>query len=319
MTNFALIGVSGFVAPRHLQAIRDVNGDLVAAVDPNDSAGVLDKYFHNVRFFTEIERFDRHLEKLRRRASDQRVQYVSIATPNYLHDAHVRLALRIGAHAICEKPLVINPWNLDQLADLEAETGRRVYTVLQLRHHPSLVALKNKLAHSTTRADVCLTYVTRRGPWYHVSWKGVEEKSGGITMNIGIHFFDVFLWLFGAVESTQLHLYSKNRAAGTLELEKARVRWFLSVQSEDLPHSARAAGQHAYRSITIDGEHTEFSHGFGTLHTNVYQDILAGRGLGIGAARPSIEVVFRIRQSDTVSATSDAHPLVNDPSLLHER
>lgn len=312
MSNFALIGAAGFVAPRHMKAIRDTNNQLVAAIDPHDSAGVLDGYFPEARFFTEIERFDRHLEKLRRKSDAERVHYISVATPNYLHDAHVRLALRLQADAICEKPMVINPWNLDQLAELEAETGRRVFTVLQLRHHRSLLELKKRLDSDKTggRHDVCLTYITRRGPWYHVSWKGLPEKSGGLTMNIGIHFFDVFMWLFGAVEASSVQLYSKERAAGTIELERARVRWFLSVNDADLPERVRVAGQHAYRSIEIDGEETEFSGDFTDLHTRVYEEILADRGLGIEQARPSIDLVYRIRNSDVSPISSDSHPLL---------
>jgi UDP-N-acetyl-2-amino-2-deoxyglucuronate dehydrogenase len=289
VSNFALIGAAGFVAPRHMKAIRDTNNQLVAAIDPHDSAGVLDGYFPEARFFTEIERFDRHLEKLRRKSDAERVHYISVATPNYLHDAHVRLALRLQADAICEKPMVINPWNLDQLAELEAETGRRVFTVLQLRHHRSLLELKKRLDSDKTggRHDVCLTYITRRGPWYHVSWKGLPEKSGGLTMNIGIHFFDVFMWLFGAVEASSVQLYSKERAAGTIELERARVR-----------------------SIEIDGEETEFSGDFTDLHTRVYEEILADRGLGIEQARPSIDLVYRIRNSDVSPISSDSHPLL---------
>lgn len=312
MSNFALIGAAGFVAPRHLRAIRDTGNQLIAAIDPHDSAGVLDSYFPDARFFTEIERFDRHLEKLRRKSEEERVHYISVATPNYLHDAHVRLALRVQADAICEKPLVINPWNLDQLAEVEAETGRRVYAVLQLRHHPALLALEEQLDRSANshRHDVRLTYVTRRGPWYHVSWKGVPEKSGGLTMNIGIHFFDAFLWLFGAAEASSVQVYDRDRASGTLELERARVRWFLSTNADDLPESARAAGLHAYRSIEIDGTETDFSGGFDDLHTRVYAEVLAGRGLGIEAARPSIDLVYDIRNSELSPITTDAHPLL---------
>jgi len=255
-----------------------------------------------VRFFTEIERFDRHLEKLRRGPAEQRVHYVSVCSPNYLHDAHIRLALRVGADVICEKPLVINPWNLDALEELEAETGRRVNTVLQLRLHPQLVALRATLAASA-RYDVELTYVTARGGWYDVSWKGSEERSGGIVTNIGIHLFDLLLWLFGPVHDCALHLYTARRAAGVMELERARVRWFLSTDAADLP--ARPAGPAAvtYRSITVDGEQVEFSEGFGHLHTLVYEEALAGRGFRIGDARPSIALSSRIRNTPV---TSDA-------------
>jgi UDP-N-acetyl-2-amino-2-deoxyglucuronate dehydrogenase len=312
LSNFALIGAGGFVAPRHMQAIADTGNQLVAAVDPFDSVGVLDKYFPDARFFTEIERFDRHLEKLRHREDEQRVDFVSVCTPNYLHDAHVRLALRVKAHAICEKPLVISPWNLDQLADLEAEHGRRVYNVLQLRVHPALKALRDELHGQANRqrAEVSLTYVTRRGRWYLVSWKGAEEKSGGLAMNIGIHFFDLLIWLFGRVENSAVHRSEERAMGGVLELEHARVRWYLSVDPNDLPEGHLAAGKHAYRSITIDGQELEFSNVFTDLHTLVYQDILAGGGYGIEDARPSIDLVHRIRNSKVESPGTFAHPLV---------
>jgi UDP-N-acetyl-2-amino-2-deoxyglucuronate dehydrogenase len=307
--NFALIGAAGFIAPRHLQAIKQTGNTLIAAVDPHDSVGVLDNYFPTTRYFTEIERFDRHLEKLRRGPDAGRVDYVSICTPNYLHDAHVRLALRAKAHAICEKPLVINSRNLDQLMEIEAESETRVYTVLQLRHHPSIIALRKRLADQRTRADVCLTYITRRGPWYQVSWKGAQEKSGGLVMNIGVHFFDLFLWLFGSVERNTLFLDTPERASGTLEFKRARVRWYLSIAREDLPGDGNA-----YRSITVDDEETEFSNGFGDLHTKVYEDILAGRGHGIEDARPSIELLARIRAStiDDGRSSSPRHPLLGE-------
>jgi len=303
MENFALIGVGGYVAPRHLRAIRDTGNRLVAAVDPFDSVGILDRYNLDARFFTEFERFDRFLEKLRRRSSDRRVSYVSICSPNYLHDAHVRLALRVRAHAICEKPLVISPWNLDQLAELEAEFGRRVYTVLQLRVHPKLTQLRKELLKSNPdhRFDVSLTYVTRRGPWYGVSWKGSEEKSGGVAMNIGVHFFDMLMWLFGSVSECQVHLRQAQRMAGFLALERADVRWFLSVDADDLPEGWLEAGKPAFRSITIDGTEVEFSGGFEDLHTRVYAETLAGRGFGIEDARPSVELVHRIRTSELSS------------------
>lgn len=310
--SFALIGAAGFVAPRHLKAIRDTGNHLAAAVDPHDSVGVLDNYFPQASFFTEIERFDRFLEKLRRQKDARPVQYISICSPNYLHDAHVRLALRVHAHAICEKPLVINPWNLEPLADLEQEFGRRVYTVLQLRLHPALRELKRRLdaARRGDRADVCLTYITRRGGWYHHSWKGSEEKSGGLAMNIGIHFFDLLIWLFGSVERHEVHLYRPDRMAGAVELQRARVRWFLSINSDDLPPDVQAAGQYAHRSIVIDGEEVAFSEGFADLHTRVYQDVLAGGGFGINDARPSIELVHGIRTAEVRSPAAAAHPLL---------
>jgi UDP-N-acetyl-2-amino-2-deoxyglucuronate dehydrogenase len=302
--NFAVTGVAGYVAPRHLDAITATGHRLVAAVDPHDAVGILDRYSFDVRFFTEIERFDRHLEKLRRGPAEQRVHCVSVCSPNYLHDAHIRLALRVGADVICEKPLVINPWNLDALEELEAETGRRVNTVLQLRLHPQLVALKGTLGASA-RYDVELTYVTARGGWYDVSWKGSAERSGGIVTNIGIHLFDLLLWLFGPMHECALHLYTPRRAAGVMELERARVRWFLSTDASDLPvrPTGRATAAVTYRSITVDGEQIEFSEGFGHLHTRVYEEALAGRGFGIGDARPSITLSARMRNTPV---TSDA-------------
>ncbi len=309
--NFALIGAGGYVAPRHMEAIRDTGHVLQAAMDPNDSVGVLDRYFPTARFFKEIERFDRYLEKQRRLSQAERISYISLCSPNYRHDAHARLALRVGAHAICEKPLVINPWNLDALADLEAEYESRVYTVLQLRLHPSLIALKEKIdANPDKHHEVVLSYITRRGPWYHISWKGSEAKSGGIVMNIGIHFFDLLLWLFGPVKRSSVHLRDQERAAGFLELERARVRWFLSVAGRDLPEQARQEGKPAFRSIEIDGQELEFSNVFTSLHTRVYKDILAGGGFGLEDARPSIELVHRIRQSQPEPMAGQLHPLL---------
>jgi UDP-N-acetyl-2-amino-2-deoxyglucuronate dehydrogenase len=312
MKNFALIGAAGYVAPRHLEAIRATGNQLVVAVDPHDSVGILDRYFPNARFFTEVERFDRHLEKLRRRGPDDAVHYVSICSPNYLHDAHCRLALRVGADAICEKPLVINPWNLDQLAELEADTGHTVWTVLQLRVHPLLVALREKLLAAPPRekAKVDLGYITRRGSWYHYSWKGDVERSGGLAMNIGVHFFDLLVWLFGGVESTETHLAQGDRMAGAIELERASVRWFLSVNSDDLPEATRAAGRPAWRSLTIDGEEIEVSDVFSDLHNRVYEAILAGNGYRSADARQAIELVHRIRHAEVVSGGDRAHPLL---------
>jgi UDP-N-acetyl-2-amino-2-deoxyglucuronate dehydrogenase len=305
--NFALLGAAGFVAPRHLRAIAETGNELIAACDPHDAVGVLDQYFLNAKFFTEVERFDRHLEKLRRRSPEERVHYVSICTPNYLHDAHVRLALRVGAHAICEKPLVINPWNLDQLLELERESGSRVFTVLQLRQLPSLAALAGRSRDK--RADVVLTYVTRRGPWYAQSWKGSPEKSGSLPTNIGIHFFDLLLWLFGEARRCEVHANETDRWAGFLELERADVRWFLSTRNSDLPAEARARKQAALRSLMIDGEEVEFSEGFGDLHTRVYADLLAGGGYGIEHARPSIELAHRIRTVVPTPPGPRAHPM----------
>lgn len=310
-SNFALIGAAGYIAPRHMKAIRDTGNRLLAAVDPHDSVGILDSISPDTRFFTEIERFDRFLEK-RRRDETERAHYISICSPNYLHDAHVRLALRLHAHAICEKPLVINPWNLDALELLEQEYGRRVYTVLQLRIHPTLKALKAQLdaTPSRERLDVQLTYITGRGPWYHVSWKGSEEKSGGLVMNIGIHFFDLLLWLFGDVERSVVHVRRPDRVAGALMLQRARVRWLLSCNLDDLPETTRKAGKRAFRSMTIGGQELEFSDVFEDLHRMVYTDILEGGGFGVADARPSIELVYRIRRTEPEGPSSSAHPMI---------
>ncbi len=310
--NFAIIGVGGYIAPRHLKAIRDTGNHLVAAVDPKDSVGILDSYSFDVAFFTEIERFDRHLEKLRRGPAENRVHYISICSPNYLHDAHCRLALRVGADAICEKPLVINPWNLDALQELEHETGRRINTVLQLRVHPKLLELREKLQAESPghQHDVQLTYVTARGVWYHVSWKGSAERSGGIATNIGIHFFDLLLWLFGPAGESRVYYADPQRMCGFLELERAQVRWFLSVDHHDLPFPAEPGKRSTYRSITIDGQELEFTEGFTDLHTRVYEQTLAGQGFGIEDARPSISLVYRIRTAALAPWDDMVHPFL---------
>jgi len=313
MKNFAVTGVGGFVAPRHLKAINDTGNRLVAAADPHDSVGVLDRYSFDVRFFTEIERFDRHLEKLRRGPEADRVHYVSICSPNYLHDAHIRLALRVGAHAICEKPIVINPWNLDALEELEHESGRTVNTILQLRLHPSLVALKERLAAEAggRQHDVCLTYITARGAWYSTSWKGSEERSGGLVTNIGIHFFDLLLWLFGPVVDCRLHQREPERMAGFLELERARVQWLLSTRRDDLPFAPQPGVKTTFRSITVDGAELEFSEGFNDLHTRAYERVLEGRGFRIPDARPSIELTHRLRHAEVTPADAAVrHPFL---------
>jgi UDP-N-acetyl-2-amino-2-deoxyglucuronate dehydrogenase len=308
--NFAIAGVGGYIAPRHLRAIRDTGNRLVAAVDPKDSVGILDQYSFDVRFFTEVERFDRHLEKLRRGVEDDRVHYLTVCSPNYLHDAHCRLGLRVGADVICEKPLVINPWNLDPLRELEHETGRRIYTVLQLRTHPKLIELRERLRAESPGAphDVVLTYVTSRGAWYDVSWKGSLEKSGGVPTNIGIHFFDLLVWLFGDVESQEVHLAQPRRMAGTIALQRARVRWFLSVEQRDLPFTPEPGGRATFRSITVDGQEIEFSEGFTDLHTVVYREVLAGHGFGLDDVRPSIDLAHQIRVAEPVSPGDGAHP-----------
>ena len=303
MRNFALIGAAGYVAPRHMRAIQETGNVLVAALDPNDSVGIIDSYFPEASFFVEFERFDRHVDKLRR--IGQKIDYVSICSPNYLHDAHIRFALRSGADAICEKPLVLNPWNLDALEEIEKETGKKVYNILQLRVHPSLIALKEKIdkewEQKKKKYKIDLTYITSRGKWYFISWKGDLQKSGGVATNIGIHFFDMLIWIFGAVKHQEVH-YSEplKKMAGYVELEKAEVRWFLSVDVRDLPEEAVKKQKRTYRSITVDGEEIEFSGVFADLHTIVYQDIMQGGGFGIAEARPSIELVYRIRNIQPV-------------------
>jgi len=311
--NFAITGVAGYVAPRHLQAIRDTGNRLVAALDPHDAVGILDRYFEEVAYFREFERFDRAIEKLRRKAEGERLHYLSICSPNYLHDAHVRFALRVGADAICEKPLVLNPWNLDALAELEAETGRRVYNVLQLRLHPAIVALRERMRRPPPGKphQVDLTYITSRGRWYGVSWKGAVEKSGGIATNIGIHFFDMLTWVFGPVQQWQVHLSRPTRAGGVLLLERATVRWFLSLERGDVPEEQRAKGKTTFRSLTVGGEEVEFSDGFADLHTAVYRDILAGGGFGIEDARPSVTLAHDLREAAPVAGEAAlVHPFV---------
>lgn len=311
MKNFALIGVAGYIAPRHLKAIKDTGNRLLAACDPSDSVGVLDRFFFDARYFREFERFDRFVEKQRRRAEAERIHYVSICSPNYLHDAHVRFALRVGAHAVCEKPLVINPWNLDALAELESEYGRRIWTVLQLRVHPALVALRAKLvaAPPSRKHDVVLTYVTSRGNWYLASWKGDPARSGGLPTNIGIHFFDLLLWLFGRADGIEVNVAEPTRVSGYLALERANVRFFLSVDRHDLPAPPDAGGATTHRSITVDGNEIEFSEGFADLHTAVYRDILDGGGFGVADARASIVLAHAIRNAQPVGRTSRMHPL----------
>ncbi|MGB1284645.1 MAG: Gfo/Idh/MocA family oxidoreductase [Polaribacter sp.] len=296
MKNFALIGAAGYIAPRHLKAIKDTGSNLIAALDKFDSVGVMDSYFPNADFFVEFERFDRHIEKIKRQQNVQ-LDYVSICTPNYLHDSHIRMALRRGADAICEKPLVLNPWNLEALQAIEKESSNRVNTILQLRLHPSIIELKNKvdLEKKNTKYDVDLTYITSRGNWYDVSWKGDESKSGGIATNIGIHFFDMLSWVFGDLQENIVHLREKNKAAGYLEFEKARVRWFLSIDEDSLPQEIKERRQKTYRSITVDGNEIEFSGGFTELHTESYKEILKGNGFGLVDAKQSIEISHAIR------------------------
>lgn len=310
--NFALIGAAGYIAPRHMQAIKVTGNVLVAAFDPSDSVGVIDSYFPEAHFFTEFERFDRHLDKRRRRGGAGAADYVSVCSPNYLHDSHIRFALRSGADAICEKPLVLNPWNIDALLDIERDTGRKVNTILQLRVHPAIIALREKVRAGGwgRKHDVDLTYITSRGRWYLQSWKGDERKSGGIATNIGVHFFDMLHFIFGGLQENVVHVSSDTKAAGYLEYEVARVRWFLSVDVEDVPPPARDAGQRTYRSITVDGEEIEFSGGFTDLHTRSYEEILAGRGFGLEENRTAIETVAAIRGAKPSVSTGELHPFV---------
>jgi len=315
--NFALIGAGGYIAPRHMKAIFANGQSLLAALDKSDSVGILDSYFPETHFFTEFERFDRHVEKLRRGSEADRVHFVSICSPNYLHDAHIRFSLRAQADAICEKPLVLNPWNVDALGEIERESGKNIYTILQLRLHPSIVALKHRveaaLAGQPDKVfDIDLTYLTSRGRWYFVSWKGDEGKAGGIATNIGVHFFDMLTYIFGAVEENTVHINRVDCSAGSLRLAHARVRWFLSVNSAYLPEPVQAAGQRTFRSITVDGEEIEFSGGFTDLHTLSYEEILAGRGFGLKEAQSSIELVHAIRVATPLGERSDSHPFCSE-------
>ena len=310
MKNFALIGAAGYIAPRHLKAIKDTNNNLIAALDKFDSVGVLDSYFPNADFFVEFERFDRHIEKIKRQQNIN-LDYVSICTPNYLHDSHIRMALRRGADAICEKPLVLNPWNVDALSAIEKESGQNIYTILQLRLHPSIIALKEKIEQGPKDKvyDVDLTYITSRGNWYGISWKGDESKSGGIATNIGVHFYDMLSWIFGDVKRNTVHLREQDKSAGYLEFEKARVRWYLSIDEKSLPKQIQEKGQRTYRSITVNGEEIEFSGGFTELHTKSYQEILKGKGFGLLDAKQSIEIVHDIRNFD-VEIKGEKHPFI---------
>ncbi|MBI9033179.1 MAG: Gfo/Idh/MocA family oxidoreductase [Bacteroidales bacterium] len=308
MTRFGLIGAAGYIAPRHMRAIKDTGNELVCALDPNDSVGIIDSFFPNADFFTEPERFDRHLDKLRRR--DQKVDYVSICSPNYLHDAHIRMAIRNNAHAICEKPLVLNPWNIDALEELQNESGKKINNILQLRLHPSIIALKEKIENGPKDKvyDIDLNYITSRGHWYYISWKGNEEKSGSIATNIGVHFFDMLSWIFGKPQENIVHIYERDRASGFLHMERARVRWFLSINSNTLPKDIKAKGQTTFRSITVDGEEIEFSGGFTDLHTQSYQKIIEGEGFGIEESRQSIQIVHAIRNTKPLGLHGDYHP-----------
>jgi UDP-N-acetyl-2-amino-2-deoxyglucuronate dehydrogenase len=297
LKNFVLIGAGGYIAPRHLKAIKDTGNNLLAALDKHDSVGILDSYFPHADFFTEFERFDRHCEKLRR--SNTPIDYVSVCSPNYLHDSHVRFGLRIGADVICEKPVVLNPWNVDALMEIEKETGNKVYTILQLRLHPAILALKEKIQNGPAgkKYQVDLKYITARGNWYHSSWKGDIHKSGGITTNIGIHFFDLLLWIFGDVKENIVDQHETDNASGKLELVKAQVNWMLSIDGTQLPEEIKKTGIQTYRSLVIDGEEVEFSDGFAELHTRSYEEILRGNGLMLNETKCVIQLLHDIRNS----------------------
>jgi UDP-N-acetyl-2-amino-2-deoxyglucuronate dehydrogenase len=306
--NFALIGVAGFIAPRHLKAIKETKNELVAALDKFDSVGIMDSFFPQADFFTEFERFDRHIDKLRR--TDRKIDFVSICSPNYLHDSHIRFGLRNQADVICEKPIVLNPWNIDALTQMEKETGKKVYNVLQLRLHPAIMALKEKIEKGPADKiyDIDLTYITSRGHWYHTSWKGDIQKSGGVATNIGVHFFDMLSWIFGPLKQCVIHVSQPDKVAGYFQLGKARVRWFLSLDYNDIPQEIKAKGQRTYRLITMDNEEIEFSEGFTDLHTKTYQEILKGNGYGLEDARNAITTVYDIRNATPVGLKGDYHP-----------
>lgn len=312
MKNFALIGLAGYIAPRHLRAIKDTNNKLIAALDKSDSVGIVDSFFPEADFFTEFERFDRHLEMLRRKEPEKAVHYVSICSPNYLHDAHCRFALRVGADAICEKPVVLNPWNIDALKEAEEEYGHKIYTVLQLRLHPEIIKLRQKIEQNNTSSiyDIDITYITARGRWYYYSWKGIDDKSGGIATNIGVHFFDMLSWIFGPPEKNVVHLRQKDVASGYIELKKARVRWYLSLRFDDLPPEALSAGKRSYRCIKINGEPFDFTDGFQDLHTKVYEEVLRGNGFTLEENRNAINIVYHIRETKITPGIGDQHPFL---------
>jgi UDP-N-acetyl-2-amino-2-deoxyglucuronate dehydrogenase len=308
--NFGIIGVAGYIAVRHLHAIKETGNNLLASLDRFDSVGRIDSYFPESDFFVEFERFDRHFDKLKRTGT--KIDYVSICSPNYLHDSHIRFALRHQAEAICEKPIVLNPWNVEALQEIENETGRKIYTVLQLRLHPKILELREKIRNGPKDKiyDIDVTYVTSRGNWYSISWKGDIQKSGGVATNIGIHFFDMLSWIFGDAKKNVVHVSDPHKAAGYLELENARVRWFLSLDYNDIPDSVKVSGQRTFRSITVEGEEIEFSEGFTDLHTLTYKEILAGRGFGLKEARQSVETAYTIRNAKPVGIQGDYHPFL---------
>jgi UDP-N-acetyl-2-amino-2-deoxyglucuronate dehydrogenase len=317
MKNFALIGASGYIAPRHFKAIKETSNNMLAAYDLFDSVGVIDSYFPNADFFTEFERFDRHIDKLKRVGS--RIDYVSVCSPNYLHDSHIRFGLKAGANVVSEKPLVLNPWNLEGLMDLESETGYKVYSILQLRLHKSIIALKKRVDESAKDKifDFDLTYITSRGKWYYASWKGDLQKSGGIATNIGVHFFDMLSWIFGELKKNVVHVHTHDRAAGYFEFEKARVRWFLSINGDTLPHQIKEKGKTTYRSMILEGEEIEFSDGFTDLHTKSYKNIIDGKGFRISESLKSIKIVHDIRNSHPVGKVGEYHPFVKMTQTKH--
>ena len=315
--NFALIGAAGYIAPRHMKAIKDTGNNLISALDPYDGVGIMDSYFPNADFFIEPERFDRHLDKLRRESmlkteQNKKVDFVSICSPNYMHDSHIRLALRNDAHAICEKPIVLNPWNIDALNVIENETGRKVYTIFQVRLHPAIIALKERISKGAKnkRYNLDLTYITSRGKWYYRSWKGDTEKSGGIATNIGVHFFDLLTWIFGEPKLNLVHVLEPDKAAGFLELEKADIRWFLSLDYKEIPDTIKEQGKRTYRSLSLEGEEIEFSEGFADLHTESYKQIINGKGYGLIDAKHSVTIVHRIRNSKPIGIKGDYHPFL---------
>jgi UDP-N-acetyl-2-amino-2-deoxyglucuronate dehydrogenase len=317
MKNFALIGAAGYIAPRHLKAIKDTGNNLVAALDPFDSVGIMDKYFPEADFFTEFERFDRHIEKIKRQGTN--LDYVSICTPNYLHDAHIRFGLNQGADVICEKPIVLNPWNLEALQEKAREKGKTVYNILQLRLHQSVIKLKKKIENGpkNKKYDIDLAYLTSRGHWYYTSWKGYENKSGGIATNIGVHFFDMLGWIFGNVQENIVHIHTHDRASGYLEFEKARVRWFLSINYNTIPEEVRGKGLRTYRAIKIQDETFEFSGGFTELHTKSYKHILDGEGFLLEDAKQAINIVYDIRHQRPIGLKGNYHPFAKLPLAKH--
>lgn len=317
MKNFALIGAAGYIAPRHMKAIKDTGNNLIAALDSFDSVGVIDSYFPKADFFVEFERFDRHVEKIKRKGTS--LDYVSVCSPNFLHDSHIRFGLRQGADVICEKPIVLNPWNVDALAEIEKETGKNIYNILQLRLHPSVIALKKRIEDGPKDKvyDIDLTYLTSRGNWYYTSWKGDVSKSGGIATNIGVHFYDMLMWIFGNVKQNIVHLHTHDRAAGYLELERARVRWFLSINYDVIPKPIKETGARTHRSILIEDEEFEFSGGFTELHTKSYEDVLGGGGFRISDARKAIELVHNIRHQTPIGLLGDYHPLAKETLSNH--